>query len=64
MIEIGFQGELRWDASKPNGNMKELTDVSKLHQLGWHHKIEIDKGIHRLYERYKKDLGINHLSTC
>lgn len=52
--EIGFRGELRWDSTKPDGTMKKLTDVSKLHRLGWHHKIEIDEGIHRLYEWYRK----------
>ena len=58
--EIGFKGKLRWDASKPDGTLKKLTDVSKLHQLGWHHKIEIDEGIHRLYEWYKQGICINH----
>ena len=58
--EIGFRGELRWDASKPDGTIRKLTDVSKLHGLGWHHKIEIDEGIHRLYEWYLKGICINH----
>ena len=52
MSEIGFKGELRWDRSKPDGTMLKLTDVDKLHRLGWHHTIEIDEGIHRLYEWY------------
>ena len=60
MAEIGFQGELRWDSSKPDGTLRKLTDVTKLHQLGWHHKIEIDEGIHRLYEWYLKGICINH----
>ena len=60
MTEIGFKGELLWDASKPDGTLKKLTDVSKLHRLGWHHKIEIDEGIHRLYEWYKQGICINH----
>ena len=58
--EIGFRGEIRWDASKPDGTMKKLTDVKKLHSLGWHHKIEIDEGVHRLYEWYKQGICINH----
>ena len=58
--EIGFNGELRWDASKPDGTMRKLTDVTKLHNLGWHHKVEIDEGIHRLYEWYLKGICINH----
>jgi len=58
--EIGFKGELRWDASKPDGTPRKLTDVSKLHNLGWHHKVEIDEGIHRLYEWYKLGICIDH----
>ena len=50
--DIDFKGELRWDSSKPDGTMRKLTDVTKLHNLGWHHKIEIDEGIHRMYEWY------------
>lgn len=50
--EIGFKGDLRWDSTKPDGTMRKLTDVTKLHDLGWHHKIEIDEGIHRMYEWY------------
>lgn len=60
MKEIGFKGELRWDASKPDGTLRKLADVSKLHSLGWHHKVEIDEGIHRLYEWYLKGICINH----
>ncbi|MBP5380441.1 MAG: GDP-L-fucose synthase [Bacteroidaceae bacterium] len=60
--EIGFKGKLLWNVDKPDGTMKKLTDVSKLHRLGWHHKIEIDEGIHRLYEWYKQGICINHQS--
>lgn len=60
MATIGFKGELRWDASKPDGTMKKLTDVTKLHNLGWHHKIEIDEGVRLLYDWYKKGICINH----
>lgn len=49
---IGYQGELRFDASKPDGTMRKLTDVSKLHRLGWHHSIEIEDGVERLYKWY------------
>ena len=52
MKEVQFKGDLRWDSSKPDGTMRKLTDVSKLHSLGWHHRVEIDEGIHRLYEWY------------
>ena len=58
--ETGFQGELCWDRTKPDGTMLKMTDVSKLHRLGWHHTIEIDEGIHRLYQWYLKGICINH----
>lgn len=58
--EIGFKGKLLWDASKPDGTPRKLIDVNKLHRLGWHHKVEIDEGIHRLYEWYKLGICINH----
>ncbi|MBQ3627483.1 MAG: GDP-L-fucose synthase [Bacteroidaceae bacterium] len=60
MNEIGFKGELRWDATKPDGTLKKLTDPTKLHELGWHHKIEIDEGVHRLYQWYLQGICINH----
>ena len=53
--EIGFEGELRFNSSKPDGTLRKLTDVSKLHALGWRHTIEIEEGVKRLYEWY---LGI------
>lgn len=55
--EIGYKGEIRWDASKPDGTMRKLTDVTKLHELGWHHKIEIDEGVHRMYQWYKGNVS-------
>lgn len=50
--EVGYAGALRWDRSKPDGTLRKLTDVSKLHRLGWHHQVEIDEGVHRLYAWY------------
>lgn len=49
---VGFKGEIRWDASKPDGTLRKLTDVSKLHALGWHHTIEIEEGVRRMYNWY------------
>ena len=43
---VGFNGVLKFDSSKPDGTMRKLIDVSKLHRLGWHHKIEIEEGVH------------------
>lgn len=50
--KLGFNGELVFNTSKPDGTMRKLTDPSKLHALGWHHKIEINEGIEKLYEWY------------
>ena len=50
--EVGFKGEIRWDSSKPDGTMRKLCDVSKLHSLGWHHSVELPEGISRLYKWY------------
>ena len=58
MSEIGFKGKLQWDSTKPDGTMKKLTDVSKLHSLGWHHSIEIEEGIHRLYKWYVEEMSL------
>ncbi len=49
---VGFGGQICWDASKPDGTMRKLCDVSKLHSLGWHHKVELNDGITRLYDWY------------
>ena len=50
--EVGYQGKLPFDATKPDGTMRKLTDVSKLHSLGWQHKIDIEEGVHRMYQWY------------
>jgi len=53
--KVGFAGELKFNSSKPDGTMRKLTDPSKIHQLGWHHKIEIDEGVERLYNWYRNN---------
>lgn len=50
--KIGFKGDLVFNTSKPDGTMRKLTNPSKLHALGWHHKIEIDEGIEKMYDWY------------
>ncbi len=51
---VGFEGEIVFDASKPDGTPRKLIDVSKLHGLGWRHQVELDEGIRRLFEWYVK----------
>ena len=53
---IGFQGELYFNADKPDGTMVKLTDVSKLHSLGWKHKVELQDGIKTMYEWYLSNI--------
>jgi len=53
-VTIGFKGELVFNTSKPDGTMRKLTNVSKLHSLGWQHKIEIEEGIKKMFEWYLK----------
>ena len=53
---VGFEGAVEFDASKPDGTMRKFIDVSKLHSLGWTHKVEIEDGVQKLFEWYKKSL--------
>ena len=53
--KVGFTGDIVFDSSKPDGTMRKLTDVTKLHALGWHHTIEVDEGVERLYKWYLED---------
>lgn len=53
---VGFEGDVIWDDSKPNGTPRKLIDVDKLHRLGWTHKVEIEDGVESLYEWYRDSL--------
>lgn len=53
---VGFEGTIEFDATKPDGTMRKLIDVSKLHSLGWTHKVEIEQGVSMLFEWYRKSL--------
>ena len=52
---VGFEGEIVWDKTKPNGTPRKLIDVSKLHSLGWTHKVEIEQGVEMLYKWYREN---------
>lgn len=49
---VNFQGQIRFNSTKPDGTMRKLTDPSKIHALGWKHKVEIEEGIDKLYGWY------------
>ena len=53
---VGFEGVVEFDTSKPDGTMRKLIDVSKLHSLGWTHKVEIEDGVGKLFEWYRESL--------
>jgi len=54
---VGFNGTVEFDINKPDGTMRKLTDVSKLHSLGWTHKVEIEDGVRKLFEWYKNSIS-------
>lgn len=56
---VGYEGELRFNTSKPDGTPRKLMDVSKLHSLGWKHKIELNEGIEAVY----RDFSNTHTSA-
>ncbi len=52
---VGYEGDIIQDTSKPDGTPRKLTDVSKIHQLGWKHKIELKEGITAVYKDFEKN---------
>ena len=54
---VGFEGTVEFDTSKPDGTMRKLIDVSKLHSLGWTHKVEIESGVAKLFHWYRSSLS-------
>ena len=53
---VGFEGSIEFDASKPDGTMRKLIDVEKLHSLGWTHKVEIEDGVKKLFDWYRSTI--------
>lgn len=49
---VGYEGKITFDSTNPDGTMKKLTDPSKLNNLGWHHTVELEEGIKRIYDWY------------
>ena len=55
---VGFTGSIQWDTSLPDGTPRKLMDVSKLHSLGWRHKIELKEGIALAYQDFLTNVSI------
>jgi GDP-L-fucose synthase len=51
---VGFEGELKWNTEKPDGTPRKLMDVSRLHNLGWKHRIGLHEGISAVYAEFAK----------
>ncbi len=54
---VGYQGDIIWNGDMPDGMPRKLTDVSKLHALGWKHKIELEDGIKLAYQWFRENVG-------
>ena len=52
----GHQGEIIWDSSKPDGTPRKLMDVSKMHELGWKHQVELEEGIQLTYDWFLENI--------
>jgi GDP-L-fucose synthase len=50
---VGFEGNIVWDTTKPDGTFQKLLDVSKLKQLGWEYKVRLHEGIAKVYQKYQ-----------
>ncbi|MDF2146426.1 GDP-L-fucose synthase [Knoellia sp. p5-6-4] len=50
--EVGYEGAIEWDTSKPDGTPRKLLDVSRIHALGWGHRVELREGLHDAYRWY------------
>ena len=54
---IGHTGEVIWDSSKPDGTPRKLMDISKMHSLGWKHKVELEEGIQKTYNWFLENIN-------
>jgi len=54
---VGHTGEIIWDSEKPDGTPRKLMDVSKMHELGWTHKIDLENGIRRTYQWFLENIN-------
>ncbi len=53
---VGYEGEIIWNSDMPDGTPRKLTDVSKLHGLGWTHRIELEEGVRLAYEWFRENV--------
>jgi GDP-L-fucose synthase len=52
----GHQGEIIWDVTKPDGTPRKLMDISKMHELGWKHHVQLEEGILKTYDWFLENV--------
>jgi GDP-L-fucose synthase len=57
----GHQGEIIWDDTKPDGTPRKLMDISKMHELGWKHKVDLEEGLQKTYDWFIEN--VDNLKT-
>jgi len=53
---VGYEGEIRWDTTKPNGTPRKLMDSSRINSLGWSPKVNISDGLEKTYTWFKENI--------
>ena len=53
---VGFEGDIVWNSEMPDGTPRKLTDVTKLHSLGFHHKVDLEEGVKLAYDWFKENV--------
>lgn len=53
---VGFEGEIVWNSDMPDGTPRKLTDVTRLHALGWHHKVDLEEGVRLAYDWFTENI--------
>ena len=59
MLFRSYEGEMRWDRTRPDGTPQKLLDVSRIHDLGWRASVGLEEGIQRTYRWF-----LDNLQTC
>ena len=54
---VGYEGEIIWNKDMPDGTPRKLTDVTKLHELGFFHKVDLEEGVEKAYQWFKDNVA-------
>lgn len=59
---VGFEGEIIWNKDMPDGTPRKLTNVDKLHNMGWKHKVDLEEGVRLAYEWFKENIDMARMN--